>query len=53
MFDSIKNVADSVGSVFRTIPAAARISNDVENGRQPSQQDLFIMGLMNDFNRDR
>nr|WP_321457826.1 hypothetical protein [uncultured Cohaesibacter sp.] len=51
MFDSIKGVAGTVGSVFMAIPAAARVSNDVESGRQPNEQDLFILGIRDSFNK--
>nr|WP_319389865.1 hypothetical protein [uncultured Cohaesibacter sp.] len=51
MFDSIKGVAGAVGNVFMSLPAAARISNDVQNGRQPNEQDLIILGLRDSFNQ--
>nr|WP_321463187.1 hypothetical protein [uncultured Cohaesibacter sp.] len=51
MFDSIKGVAGAVGSVLMAIPAASRVSNDVQQGRSPSEQDLFILGIRDNFHQ--
>ncbi|WP_321449483.1 hypothetical protein [uncultured Cohaesibacter sp.] len=49
MFDSIKGVAGAVGSVLMAVPAASRISSDIQSGRQPNEQDLFILGIRDNF----
>ena len=50
MFDTLKDVAGTVGSVFRSLPAAARISSDLEAGRRPNDNDLRILNLPIDNN---
>ncbi|WP_180966791.1 hypothetical protein [Cohaesibacter celericrescens] len=50
MFHHIKEIASSVGNIVMSLPAAARIANDVEIGRHPNEDDLRTLGLPTDIN---